>query len=126
MSARRDAGLSPTQRRGALAEDRACEHLRRRGLRIVERNVRFRAGELDAIAQDGPTWVFIEVRSRIRSADAAASIDARKRCKIRRAAQLYLLRRFGDCWPPCRFDVVIVAGSRINWLPAAFTADEDP
>lgn len=120
------AGRSPTQERGALAEDRACAYLRGRGLRIVARNVRFQVGEIDAVALDGATWVFVEVRSRIRLGDAAASVDARKRCKIRRAAQLFLLRRFGDHWPQCRFDVVTVAGARVDWLPAAFTGDEDP
>ena len=114
------------QQRGADAEERACAFLRGQGLRIVARNQRFAAGEIDAIARDGAVWVFVEVRSRIRSVDAAASVDARKQCKIRRAAQLYLQRHFGDRWPPCRFDVVIVAGSRIDWLADAFTGDQEP
>ena len=111
--------------RGAAAEDRACDFLRERGLRILERNVRYRAGEIDVIAVDGSTWVFVEVRSRERPGDAAASIDARKRGKIRRAAQLYLLARFGDHWPACRFDVVVVVPGRISWLPSAFTGEEE-
>ena len=122
----RPARRSPAQRAGAEAEARACNYLRARGLRILARNVRYRAGEIDAIALDGDTWVFIEVRSRSRTGDAAASVDARKQCKIRRAAQLYLLNRFGDRWPPCRFDVVLVECGRIEWLAAAFNGDEDP
>jgi putative endonuclease len=118
-------GAGPTQRQGAAAEDRACAFLRSRGLRIEARNMRYRAGEIDAIAVDGSTWVFVEVRCRARPGDAAASIDARKRGKIRRAAQLYLMGRFGDDWPACRFDVVVVEGSRIEWLPSAFTGEEE-
>jgi putative endonuclease len=118
-------GSAPAQRQGEAAEDRACAHLRRHGLRIEARNVRYRVGEIDAVAVDGSTWVFIEVRCRRRPGDAAASIDARKRGKIRRAAQLYLVRRFGDGWPECRFDVVIVEGSRIQWLRSAFFGEEE-
>lgn len=118
-------GAGPMQRRGAAAEDRACAYLQRRGLRIVARNVRYRAGELDVVARDGASWVFVEVRARARAGDAAVSIDAQKRGKIRRAAQLYLQARFGDRWPPCRFDVIVVDAGRMIWLPAAFTEDED-
>ena len=118
-------GAAPAQQRGEAAEDRACAFLRSRGLRIEARNMRYRAGEIDAIALDGSTWVFVEVRCRARPGEAAASIDARKRGKIRRAAQLYLLGRFGDHWPACRFDVVVVQGSRIEWLPSAFTGEEE-
>ena len=118
-------GTAPAQRLGAAAEERACAFLRQRGLQIEARNVRYRAGEIDVVAIDGHTWVFVEVRSRCWPGDAAASIDARKRGKIRRAAQLYLSGRFGDRWPPCRFDVVAVEGSRIAWLPSAFTGEEE-
>jgi putative endonuclease len=118
-------GAAPSQRRGAAAEERACAYLRQQGLKIAARNVRYRAGEIDVIATDGNTWVFVEVRSRSRSGEAVASIDSRKRGKIRRAAQLYLSGRFGDHWPPCRFDVVAVEGSRITWLPSAFTGEEE-
>ncbi len=118
-------GAAPSQRQGAAAEDRACAFLHQRGLQIAARNVRYRAGEIDLVAIDGGTWVFVEVRSRARPGDAIASIDARKRGKIRRAAQLYLLGRFGDRWPPCRFDVVVVGDGRIEWLPSAFTGEEE-
>jgi len=118
-------GPAPAQRRGAAAEDLACAFLRRQGLRIADRNVRYRAGEIDVVAIDGATWVFVEVRARARAGEAAASIDARKRGKIRRAAQLYLAGRFGDRWPPCRFDVVAVTGRQVQWLPSAFSGDEE-
>jgi putative endonuclease len=111
--------------RGRAAEELAVRHLERSGLRVVQRNVRYRLGEIDIVARDGATWVFVEVRSRARRGDAAASIDARKRGRIRRAAQLYLQERFQGGWPACRFDVVLVEDGAVQWLPCAFNEGED-
>ncbi len=110
--------------RGALGEARARRFLRLRGLRIVACNVRFRCGELDIVARDGATWVFVEVRRRRDPAAAAASIDAPKRGRICRAAQCFLLKRFGDRWPPCRFDVILLGDDAAQWLRGAFAMDE--
>jgi putative endonuclease len=103
----------------------ACEWLQRQGLRILARQVGYRVGELDAVARDGATLVFVEVRSRRRPGLAAASVDRAKRRRIRLAAQRYLQAHFGDDWPPCRFDVVIAEGGSIEWLRAAFGAEEE-
>lgn len=111
--------------RGRAAEDLACRHLEHLGLSVVQRNVRYRLGEIDIVARDGATWVFVEVRSRARRGDAAASIDARKRGRIRRAAQLYLQGRFRGNWPACRFDVVLVEDGAVQWLRSAFTEKEE-
>jgi putative endonuclease len=110
---------------GQAAEERACRYLELQGLRIVQRNVRYRCGEIDVVARAGQTWVFVEIRSRARGGDAAASIDRRKRGKIRRAAQLYLVRHFGDRWPACRFDVVLIEAGAVQWLPSAFAMNEE-
>ncbi len=122
---RRTPGRSPRQRAGDIAENAACEHLARHGLRVVARNVSYRLGEIDAVAVDGDVLVFVEVRSRERAGFAAASIDAAKRARLRRAAQLYLRAHYGQHWPACRFDAVIVEAGRIEWLRAAFGADEE-
>jgi len=122
---RAPAILSPTQRSGAAAEERACAYLQRQGLRIVARNVRYRLGEIDVIATDHKTWVFVEVRCRSSTLAAAASIDAAKRGKIRRAARIFLCARFGDRWPQCRFDAVLVHGERVQWLRSAFGGEEE-
>ncbi|MCS6995534.1 MAG: YraN family protein [Casimicrobiaceae bacterium] len=93
-----------------------------RGWRLLERNWRCRFGEIDLIARDGDTVVFIEVRHRSddRFGGAAASIDRAKQRRLSRAAQLYL-SGYSDI-PPCRFDVVVRgAGSgRYEWIEAAF------
>src|ERR1700740_3730165 len=116
---------SVRQKQGDAAERAACARLQRHGLRIIARQVGYRVGELDIVARDGATLVFVEVRSRTRSGLAGASIDPIKRRRLRLAAQLYLQQHFGDHWPPCRFDVVIAEGDRFEWLRAAFGAEEE-
>jgi putative endonuclease len=116
---------SARQRQGDGAESAACAMLRRHGLRIVARQVRYRVGELDVVARDGATLVFVEVRSRTRPGLAAASVDRAKRRRLRLAAQQYLQHRFGDRWPACRFDVVVAEADRLEWLRAAFGAEEE-
>lgn len=114
---------SRSQQQGARAEQRADRYLQAQGLRTVDRNVRFRGGELDLVMLDRDELVFVEVRSR-RSVDfggAAASVDWRKQQRLRCAAHLYLMRRYGaHAWPPCRFDVVAIDGTRIDWIRGAF------
>ena len=108
---------------GAAAEALAAHFLTQRGLAIVERNWRRRCGELDLVAREGDTLVFVEVRLR-RGGDfggAAASITAAKRARIVAAASLYLARL--PRTPPCRFDAVLLDAldpARIEWLRDVF------
>lgn len=116
------AGSTATS--GAAAEATALAWLQRQGLRLLARNWRCRAGELDLVLRDGPTIVIVEVRLRASSAfgGAAASIDPRKRRKLITAAQLYLAGK-PDC--PCRFDVVTMSdpdGRDLEWIRNAFDA----
>lgn len=108
---------------GALAEDRALEHLLARGLQLLDRNVRCKVGEIDLVMQAGPRIVFVEVRARRRSdyGTAADTITRSKQMRVRKAAQLFLQRRFGARpWPQCRFDVVAIDAGVLSWLPDAF------
>ncbi|HUN91446.1 MAG TPA: YraN family protein [Burkholderiaceae bacterium] len=118
---------TPRQRAGDAAEAAACDHLVAHGLRIVARNVRYRAGELDIVAADGPQIVFVEVRWRsgLRFGGAAGSVGAVKRRRIVRAAQLYLLEHAGRRWPPCRFDVIGFEQGRLEWFVHAFGFEEE-
>jgi len=111
---------SPRQCRGADGESRACRFLERQGLRIVARNVRYRLGELDIVAFDRELLVFVEVRVRGSLAEAASSLGPAKQGKMRRAAQIYLLRHHGQRWPACRFDAIFVVGGEVHWLRDAF------
>ena len=115
--------VAPRQRVGFDAEALAEAYLGERGLQPIERNVRFRGGEIDLVmrATDG-TLVFVEVRKRLgtRHGGAAASVGWVKQKRIVRAAQHYLLAL--SRLPPCRFDVVEVDQDGLHWLPGAFDA----
>ena len=114
MSRPAPPGVSPDPRRafGTAAEGRAARELERRGYRIVDRNFRCRAGELDLVAYDGDVLVFVEVRAHrdARSGTAVEAVGAAKRRQVTRVAEIYLAMR--KLRPPrCRFDIVgITAG----------------
>jgi putative endonuclease len=94
---------------GKTGEDLACGELERRGYAIIARRHRSRGGELDIIARDGPTLVFVEVKAREGHAfgDAAEAVTWQKQQRIVRLASEYMMRHhFSDS--PCRFDVVSI------------------
>ena len=109
-------------KRGAEAEAMAAAFLERKGLRVIERNYRCRLGEIDLVAREGATTVFVEVRQRASSAfgGAAASITSAKRQRLVRAARHYLSRL--RTLPQCRFDALLIEGDppRIDWIRDAF------
>ncbi len=111
---------TPAQSLGFDAEERAAAYLARRGLDIVSRNFRTRLGEIDLIAREGDTLVFVEVRMRSGGGFGGAleSITPRKQRRIQAAAQQFL-GQFRDP-PRCRFDVVALEQDDIRWLRAAF------
>lgn len=121
---------TPRQQRGVDAEDRALVHLQAAGLRLLARNYRVargpraRGGEIDLILQerDG-TVVFVEVRLRAdaRHGGAAASVGPAKQRALILAAQ-HWLQRCGSAPPPCRFDVVALDHTSLQWLRGAFDA----
>ena len=80
----------------------------RQGLTIVGRNFRTRFGEIDLIARDGSTLVFVEVRLRTSSrfGGAAESITTAKRARLVAAAREYLGRTRGE--RACRFDAILM------------------
>lgn len=93
---------------GQAAESEAEQYLRRKGYRILERNIRSSLGEIDFVAQTGRVLVFVEVKARRTSAfgGAAYAVDSRKQAKLVRLAAQYLARRkLHDRL--CRFDVVL-------------------
>ena len=108
---RRDAGL--------LGEWRAARYLKRRGMRILK--WRYRAGhhEIDLIARDGDTLVFVEVKARPRGRllDGARAVDQEKRGHLRQAAQIYLSAHPAD---RVRFDVMEISAAGVRHIPNAF------
>jgi putative endonuclease len=114
---------------GSRSERAAARFLRRLGYRVLARNVNLPVGELDIVALDGRTLVFVEVRSTEGEGveRPAASVDAVKQRKLTDAALAYLSRHrlLGH---PARFDVVAVSWPpnrrepRIVHFPDAFEA----
>ena len=108
--------LTGKQQQGRYWEEQALAFLQARSLVLVEANFSCRVGEIDLIMQDGDTLAFVEVRQRDDPAygGAAASISPAKIRRLVRAAQFFLLRY--ERLPPCRFDVVAIDGSHMEWL----------
>ncbi len=113
---------------GKAGEEIAARHLEAIGYEILERNVRFRVGEIDIVARDHETLVFIEVRARRtqRWGSALESVGPAKQRKLIQLARYYLAsRKVRD--HTCRFDVVGVTwegaqgvGPRIDHVTGAF------
>jgi putative endonuclease len=99
----------PRRALGAQAERLAAEHLERRGYRIIDRNYRYRGGELDLVARDGDTLVFVEVRARRSDAHGAPfeTVGREKQRRVARAAEHWLVTH-GLTRAFARFDVVSI------------------
>jgi putative endonuclease len=115
---------------GKSGENYACLELERRGYAILDRRYRTRVGEIDVVARDGETLVFIEVKARRspRFGLPAEAVGAQKRDKLMQMASWYILaKRLSN--ERCRFDVVSVtfgAGERlpkIEVIKGAFDAN---
>lgn len=96
---------------GRAAEDYVARVLERQGWKILGRRHRNFAGEIDLIARDGATIVFVEVKSRHDAAhgDPSAAVTVSKQRRIARAALVYL-KQTGSLTTPTRFDVVSLTG----------------
>lgn len=94
------------------AEELACDYLRRRGYRILERNYRTAFGEVDIIAKKRGTFVFVEVKSgrssRIRPSER---VDLEKYRRVAQVAEFYLKERK---FKSARIDVIEVSEGRIE------------
>src|SRR5271156_3168746 len=106
------AGLRAQLPLGPRGERAAEKHLRRNGYRIVARNFRAAGAEIDIVAMDGDTLVFVEVNTR-RNREAGApeeAVDERKQKQIRRAAEIFATRYRADD-VTMRFDIVAIDAS---------------
>jgi len=118
------------RRTGRTGEWLAALHLFRKGFRLLERNYHCPRGEIDLIAEDRGTLVFVEVKTRrsLGSGTPEDAVDRAKRQRIRSAAQWYL-RGWRRWRPSVRFDVVgIVLDEQgrvvsIRHTPGAFGED---
>jgi putative endonuclease len=114
------------QRRGRQGEVLAVEYLKQQGYRIQQQNYRCRSGEIDIIAWDGSTLVFVEVKAKgqLRFGAPQVMVDWRKQQKLVRVAMTYVQQQ-GLSNTPVRFDVVAIllppdGVPEVTHLPAAF------
>ena len=123
--------LDPRKVFGQAGESAAEEYLRRKGYRILARNLRSSLGELDLVAEDGQVLVFVEVKARRTDAFGGAihAVHHRKQEKLIQLAGQYLARHhIKDRL--CRFDVVLLqgtdtVGSQIEHIQNAFEVSGD-
>ena len=111
-----------TTQNGALAEEKAQAFLKQKGYRIVRCNYRKPCGEIDIIAQEGKTLVFVEVKNRSSSAFGGplAAITKSKQNKIAQTAALYI-KENAPKFDSIRFDAICLLGEDITHIPNAFT-----
>lgn len=105
---------------GRAGEDAAVTLLEGAGYRIVARNVRLPGGEIDVIARDGDTVVFVEVKTRANATfgGAVRAVDARKRATLRKLAADWL--QIAAPRAHARFDVVTIDRGRATLHRGAF------
>ncbi|MDP1571478.1 MAG: YraN family protein [Vicinamibacterales bacterium] len=113
------------QAMGKFGEELACAALESRGYALIERRYRTRFGEIDIVAQDGETLVFVEVKARQDGSygDPSEAVTLRKQQRLVAMATEYLHHhRREDA--PCRFDVVSVlvgvGAPAVEVIPDAF------
>lgn len=110
---------------GKLGEDLAFKKIRRLGYKKIIRNYRCPLGEIDLIARDSDTLVFIEIKTRKGKSISYAkeAVDARKRRQISKVALAYM--KANNCLETkARFDVVAInvkgGNTRIEVIKNAF------
>jgi putative endonuclease len=94
---------------GKLGEELAFKKIKRIGYKCLARNYRCPLGEVDLIAKDGDTLVFIEIKTRKGKSIGYAkeAVDGRKRRQLSKVALTYI--KANDCWNMrSRFDVVAI------------------
>ena len=107
---------------GAKAEAIACWFLKQEGYDVLEQNFYTKVGEIDIIAKEDQTLVFVEVKYRKddKKGYPAQAVDQRKQQKIRKSAMIYLKKNHLSFEQPIRFDVVEILGKKIRVIKHAF------
>ena len=112
---------------GDRGENVAARYLRNRGYKIIVRNFRCVMGEIDIVARDGKTLVFVEVKTRAYDDPTPEDqVNPAKQHQLTKAGKFYL-SRYGVPQPPARFDVIAVVwpdgkDPQIRHTPHAFEA----
>ena len=116
------------KRTGDRGEDLAARYLEGKGYEILDRNFKTREGEIDIIARDGDTLVFVEVKTGAGPAfgDPGEWVDDTKQRRICATSEDYLYRHEIEDMN-CRYDVIAVRlrerGHSLKHIPGAFWAE---
>jgi len=105
--------MSDAHALGKSGEETAIAYLKKKKFKVLERGFRFRRGEIDIIARDNDTVVFVEVKTRqsLEFGLPEESVTPLKQQQIRRLAEAYLAtNNLYDV--PCRFDIISLFYSR--------------
>lgn len=114
--------MNQSKQIGHIAEDMACNFLRKNGLKLIQANFYSRFGEIDLIMHDGESFVFVEVKKRSLGFNhAIESITPAKQRKLMKTAQYFLLKLGRDV--NCRFDAIVIDNNdNIEWLKNIISA----
>jgi len=109
--------------KGRAGEDTAASYLEEKGIKILEKNFRSRMGEIDIIALDGETLIFVEVKNWSHyGIDALEqAINTKKRHKIIETSKYFLSLHRKYRYMAIRYDVIFISSEGITHLASAFT-----
>jgi putative endonuclease len=107
-------------RRGKAGEDIAARFLAQRGFTLLERNWRGGAGEIDIVARDGESTVFVEVKTHSDPGFLEWSVGADKRRRIVSASRSWLAAHPRSDAGFVRYDVVLVGNGSVEHIRDAF------
>jgi putative endonuclease len=108
--------------KGKAGEDRAARFLEEAGYRIIERNFRSQAGEVDIIVEKEETLVFVEVKSWATYSleNLEYSVNQKKQKKIVETAKIFLENHREYSNNQVRFDVIFIGPGCVRHLASAF------
>jgi len=109
-------------RLGKQGEEQAAAFLKSAGMEIIAQNYRSKTGEIDIIALEGETVIFLEVKtwSAFGMEDLGYGVDIKKQRKIIKTAKFFLSENRKYSNMAIRFDVIFVNNNLINHLASAF------
>jgi putative endonuclease len=115
--------LSNSSLRGREGEEQAAQAVKAAGMEIIARNIRSKYGEIDIVALEGETIVFIEVKAwtSYNLEDLQYSVDIRKQQKIIKTAKYFLSENRKYNKMTVRFDIIFIKNNSITHLASAFT-----
>lgn len=107
---------------GTIKEEMAEKYLKEQGLKILCKNYRIRIGEIDIIALDKETYVFVEVKYRKTASKGLPeeAVNINKMRTISKVSNHYRMSHGLSEMTPIRYDVIAIEGDNIRWYPNAF------